>query len=105
LFFRRYVRLPELEKAEEEEEEGGNTRLLSDAVTEEQIAKVVAKRTGISLEAMSQTERKRLAELETWLSCEVVGQPEAVAAVAGCVRRSKVSIIVIFFLKLFTFFY
>ncbi len=83
------MRLPELER---EGEAGAGTRLLSEAVTEELIAKVVAKRTGIAVEAMTQSERERLAELEPALSREVVGQPEAVRAVAACVRRAKVGL-------------
>ncbi len=84
----KYGRIPELEK------DGGaaGTRLLSDAVTEDLIAKVVAKRTGIAVEAMTQSERERLADLAPSLAKEVVGQPEAVKTVADCVRRAKVGL-------------
>jgi ATP-dependent Clp protease ATP-binding subunit ClpB len=71
----KYGTIPDLERAEEG---GAGTRLLSDAVTEELIARVVARRTGIAVESMTQTERERLAGLEEALSKEVVGQEEAV---------------------------
>lgn len=68
------------------------TRLLSEAVAEEEIARVVARRTGVAVEAMTQSDRERLRNLEEHLEREVVGQPEAVRAVAACVRRAKVGL-------------
>ena len=70
----KYRRIPALE--EEQKERATTTRLLSEAVTEDLIARVVARRTGIAVEAMTATERERLAGLEKALSQEVVGQDE-----------------------------
>ncbi|MES2307152.1 MAG: ATP-dependent chaperone ClpB [Gemmatimonadota bacterium] len=90
----RYGRIPELERqlAVEEQKLGvaqGTTRYLREEVDSEDIAMVVAKWTGIPVSKMMESERERLTRLEEELSRRVVGQPEAIAAVANAVRRSR----------------
>ncbi|MEM7456324.1 MAG: ATP-dependent chaperone ClpB [Planctomycetota bacterium] len=64
-------------------------RLLSENVTEEEIAEVVSAWTGIPVTRMMETERTKLLQLETRLHERVVGQDRAVVAVANAVRRSR----------------
>ncbi len=89
-----YGRLPELqkklaaaEKALREKPEG--QRLLTQEVTEEDIAKVVASWTGIPVSRMLEGERQKLVKMEERLEQRVVGQEEAITAVANAVRRSR----------------
>lgn len=65
---------------------------LSNAVTKGDLAKVVELWTGIPAARVEQSELKRLAHLEEALGKKIIGQPEAVAAVAAAVRRSRVQI-------------
>ncbi|HEV8149178.1 MAG TPA: ATP-dependent chaperone ClpB [Gemmatimonadales bacterium] len=90
----RYGKIPQLEKAISEEE----TRLveiqkqakyLKEEVDAEDIAEIVAKWTGIPVSKMLESDRERLTRLEAELGRRVVGQQEAVAAVANAVRRSR----------------
>ncbi len=67
----------------------GEARLLSDAVTEELIARVVSRQTGIPLDRMMKTEREKLLHLEDHLAKKVIGQEPAVKAIANCIRRSR----------------
>ena len=89
-----YGRLPELqmklaaaEKATKEKPAG--RRLLNQEVTEEDIAKVVASWTGIPVSRMLEEEREKLVKMEERLEQRVVGQKEAIRAVANAVRRSR----------------
>jgi ATP-dependent Clp protease ATP-binding subunit ClpB len=63
--------------------------LIKEEVTSEDIAEVVAKWTGIPVQKMLQSEREKLLHLETELHNRVVGQEEAIQAVADAVRRSR----------------
>ena len=86
-----YGRIPELEKqlaAETDCEEAPRT-LLRNRVTEEEIAEVVSKWTGIPLSKLLEGEREKLLRLEQELHKRVVGQDEAVTSVADAVRRSR----------------
>jgi ATP-dependent Clp protease ATP-binding subunit ClpB len=90
----RFGRLPELEKrlaAKNEElkaaQKGGS--FLREEVTEEDIAQVVAKWTGIPVEKMLEGEQSRLTLMEERLEHRVVGQHEAVVAIANAVRRAR----------------
>lgn len=67
-------------------------RILKEEVDEEDIAKVVARWTGIPLNKMLQDEVKKLSEAEKELSRVVVGQEEAIKAVASAIRRSRAGI-------------
>ena len=89
-----YGRLPELqqklaaaEKALHEKPAG--VRLLSEEVTEEDIAKVVASWTGIPVSRMLESERQKLVKMEERLQHRVIGQKEALEAVSNAVRRSR----------------
>ena len=70
------------------ENQEGNS-LIKEEVTYEDIAEVVAKWTGIPITKMIQTEREKLLKLEQQLHKRVVGQEEAIIAVADAVRRSR----------------
>ncbi len=90
----RYGRIPELERqiAQAEQESNGRDaahRYLREEVGSEDIAAVVAKWTGIPVTKMLESDRERLAHLETELGRRVVGQPEALAAVSNAVRRAR----------------
>jgi ATP-dependent Clp protease ATP-binding subunit ClpB len=86
-----YGRIPELErqlKAAEEAEDKEMT-LLKNKVTDEQIADVLSRWTGIPVSKMLEGEREKLLQMETQLHQRVVGQDEAVTSVANAIRRSR----------------
>ncbi len=86
-----YGKIPELEKqlrAAQEAENKGFT-LLQDRVTAEEIAEVVARWTGIPVSKMLEGEREKLLRMEDDLHRRVVGQDEAVHAVADAIRRAR----------------
>ena len=90
----RHGRLPELERrlqAEEErlEREAGRTRLLREEVTEDEIAEVVARWTGIPVTRLLEGEREKLLRLDEVLHERVIGQDEAVQLVADAVIRAR----------------
>ncbi|MBS1674078.1 MAG: ATP-dependent Clp protease ATP-binding subunit [Actinobacteria bacterium] len=71
-------------------DEAGASAASADAVVDEaQIAAVISRATGIPVSRLTETERTRLAELESDLHARVIGQDDAVAAVARAVRRSR----------------
>jgi ATP-dependent Clp protease ATP-binding subunit ClpB len=87
-----YGKLPELEKRLKEAlagEQETDFRLLRDKVTEEEIAEVVSKWTGIPVSKMLESERDKLLRMESFLEQRVVGQHEALTAVANAIRRSR----------------
>jgi ATP-dependent Clp protease ATP-binding subunit ClpB len=90
-----YGKLPELEKrlkeAQAVEEKGGGSapRLLRTQVGAEEIAEVVARATGIPVSKLMQGERDKLLQMEVKLHDRVVGQEEAITAVANAIRRSR----------------
>ncbi len=86
-----YGRIPELEKQLEmaAQAEQRETQLLRNKVTEEEIAEVVSKWTGIPVSKMLEGERDKLLRMEDALHSRVVGQDEAVKAVADAIRRSR----------------
>jgi ATP-dependent Clp protease ATP-binding subunit ClpB len=87
-----YGRIPELEKrladaiAAEQKE---SPRLVRNQVTEEEIAEVVSKWTGIPVSKMLEGEKEKLLRMEEALGRRVVGQEEAVRIVANAIRRSR----------------
>ena len=83
-----YGRLPELEKQLHEAEEV-ELKLLRNKVGQEEVAEVVARWTGIPVTRMLQSDRERLLQIEQALGERVVGQEDAVQAVAAAVRRSR----------------
>ena len=90
-----YGKLPELEKRLKEaqaKESRGETqapRLLRTQVGAEEIAEVVSRATGIPVSKMMQGEREKLLQMEGRLHERVVGQDEAISAVANAIRRSR----------------
>lgn len=85
-----YGVIPDLEKqiADAPESTAGN-QLLRDRVTEEEIAEVVAKWTGIPVARLMSAEKQRLLQLEDELSKRVVGQQQGIEAVSQAVRRAR----------------
>ena len=84
-----YGRIPELEKRLAEGGGKTATRLLRNSVTEDEVAEVVSKWTGIPVARLVEGERERLLHMESALAARVVGQEEAVRAVSDTVRRSR----------------
>jgi ATP-dependent Clp protease ATP-binding subunit ClpB len=86
-----YGRIPELEKrlAAATGADKGETRLLRNRVTDEEIAEVVAKWTGIPVSKMLEGEKDKLLRMEEALGRRVVGQAEALRTVADAIRRSR----------------
>lgn len=86
-----YGRIPELEKQIEDAEgaEQHDFQLLRNEVTEEEIAEVVSRWTGIPVSKMLEGEREKLLRMEDGLHQRVVGQNEAIKAVSNAIRRSR----------------
>jgi len=85
-----YGRLAQLRRELAASEQKGNgNRLVREQVTEEDIAEVVAKWTGIPVKNLLESEREKLLRLETEIHQRVVGQDEAVSAVANAIRRAR----------------
>ncbi|MGC1457888.1 MAG: ATP-dependent chaperone ClpB [Steroidobacteraceae bacterium] len=86
-----YGRMPELEKrlAEAVAAEDRGTQLVRNKVTEEEIAEVVSKWTGIPVSKMLEGEKEKLLRMESELDRRVVGQDDAVRIVADAIRRSR----------------
>ena len=85
-----YGRIPELEKQLKASSElEVETKLFRNKVTEEEIAEVVARWTGIPVSKMLEGEREKLVKMEEQLKSRVVGQIDALKAVANAVRRSR----------------
>ena len=94
----KYGRLPELQKqlaAEEQKVDSMNSseqNLLRDRVTDEEIARIVARWTGIPVEKLVEGEREKLLHLEDVLHERVIGQDEAVQKVSEAILRSRAGI-------------
>ncbi len=88
-----YGRIPELEKqlAEAAQYENGadEMQLLRNSVTEEEVAEIVSRWTGIPINKMLEGEREKLLQMEQVLTQRVVGQAEAVTAVSDAIRRAR----------------
>ena len=92
----KYGELPKLEKALQAEEVNAQQRkdatMLRDRVTEEEIARIVERWTGIPVARLVQSERDKLLTLDETLHKRVIGQDEAVQAVAEAIQRSRAGI-------------
>ena len=86
-----YGRIPELEKqlTESTSAEKPVIQLVRNKVTDEEIAEVVSKWTGIPVSKMLEGEKEKLLEMEQALHKQLIGQNEAVSAVANAIRRSR----------------
>jgi ATP-dependent Clp protease ATP-binding subunit ClpB len=87
----RYSVIPELEKklGDVEGSEAANGVMVEEAVTPDQVAQVVSRWTGVPVDRMLEGEREKLLQMETALAKRVIGQTEAVRAVATAVRRAR----------------
>ncbi len=91
----KYGRLESVQRDREAKEalmlelQAGGTALLREQVTEADIAEIVAKWTGIPVKRLLETERQKLLQLEGHLHQRVIGQSEAVSAVAAAIRRAR----------------
>ena len=92
----KYGKLPELQKQLEAEEKLANEKkedsLLRDRVTDEEIARIVARWTGIPVEKLVEGEREKLLHLDDVLHKRVIGQNEAVTKVSEAILRSRAGI-------------
>ncbi len=93
----KYGRLPELKKQLEEEEaradaSDGSHTLLRDKVTDEEIARIIERWTGIPVSRLMEGEREKLLHLEDTLHTRVLGQDEAVRRVSEAILRSRAGI-------------
>ena len=86
-----YGQIPALEKQIEDQTSGHKVaaKLFRNQVTEDEIAEVVSKWTGIPIHKMLASDREKLLDLETELARRVVGQADAVSAIANAVRRAR----------------
>jgi ATP-dependent Clp protease ATP-binding subunit ClpB len=85
-----YATIPGLEKKlKEVEEQAKNNPMVEEAVTENHVAQIVSRWTGIPVDKMLEGERDKLLKMEEGLSRRVVGQSEAVKAVSTAVRRAR----------------
>ena len=86
-----YSTIPGLEKRLKEAEQSGEAKsdMVSETVTASDIAQVVSRWTGIPVDKMLEGEREKLIQMEASLGKRVIGQEEAVTAVARAVRRSR----------------
>jgi len=93
----RYGKLPELEKELQKEEQHltdqqGAERLLKEEVDEEDVAEVISRWTGVPVSRLVESETEKLLRLEELLHKQVVGQDEAVSAVADAVLRARAGV-------------
>ncbi len=93
----KYGKLPQLQKELEEAEKAGETEekedtLLRDKVTEEEIARIIERWTGIPVAKLMEGEREKLLHLEDILHRRVIGQDEAVTKVSDAILRSRAGI-------------
>ncbi|GAA4725547.1 ATP-dependent chaperone ClpB [Sphingomonas lutea] len=84
-----YGRIPELEKQLADAETAAKGAMLREEVTDQDIAAVVSRWTGIPVERMMEGEREKLLQMENIIGARVIGQEDAVKAVAAAVRRAR----------------
>ncbi|HEX7709501.1 MAG TPA: ATP-dependent chaperone ClpB [Sphingomonadaceae bacterium] len=84
-----YGRIPQLEKQLAEAQGATENALLREEVTEDDIAAVVSKWTGVPVDKMLEGEREKLLKMEELIGRRVIGQSDAVAAVSKAVRRAR----------------
>ncbi|MDH5411414.1 MAG: ATP-dependent chaperone ClpB, partial [Alphaproteobacteria bacterium] len=84
-----YGVIPELEKKLVEAEKAAEGHMLKEEVTEDDIAAVVSRWSGIPVDKMLEGEREKLLQMEQALSASVIGQEEAITAISNAVRRAR----------------
>jgi ATP-dependent Clp protease ATP-binding subunit ClpB len=85
----KYGRIPELEKQLKDAEGAGESRMLEEEVTENEIAGIVSRWTGVPVDKMLEGERDKLLAMEQELGKRVIGQEEAITAISNAVRRAR----------------
>jgi ATP-dependent Clp protease ATP-binding subunit ClpB len=84
-----YGRIPELERQVAEAQAAAKGAMLREEVTDQDIAAVVSRWTGIPVERMMEGEREKLLQMESSIGARVIGQEDAVKAVSAAVRRAR----------------
>lgn len=84
-----YGVIPELEKQIDESDESSDDAMINEAVTDQDIAAVVSRWTGVPVDKMLEGEREKLLKMEDKLREQVVGQEDALVAVSNAVRRAR----------------
>ena len=90
-----YGKLPELQKsleAEEEKVKGKDLELVRESITEEEIARIISRWTGIPVAKLTETERDKILHLDDALHKRVIGQDEAVTKISEAILRSKAGV-------------
>lgn len=87
-----YGKIPPLENRLKELQEDQSQRVTKNEITEDDIALVVSRWTGIPVEKMLMSDKDRLLSIESTLEESVVGQSDAIQAIADCIRRSRAGI-------------
>lgn len=88
-----YKTIPELEKLlQEQEKDDGSSQMIEEVVSEEDIASIVSRWTGIPVDKMLMGEKEKLLSMEEHLRKHVIGQNDALQAVSDAVRRSRAGI-------------
>ena len=85
----KYGTIPELEKQITDVDAVGESRMVEEEVSPEQIAAVVSRWTGIPVDKMLEGEREKLLAMETELGKRVIGQDEAIVAISNATRRAR----------------
>jgi ATP-dependent Clp protease ATP-binding subunit ClpB len=85
----KYGMIPDLEKKLEEADAAEEHRMLNEVVTEEDVAAIVSRWTGIPVDRMLEGEREKLLHMEDSLKASVIGQEEAIGAISNAVRRAR----------------
>src|SRR5574338_1192763 len=84
-----YGRIPQLEKQLADAQAASHGAMLREEVTDQDIAAVVSRWTGIPVERMMEGEREKLLQMEAMIGARVIGQEDAVKAVSAAVRRAR----------------
>ncbi|MGM0421984.1 MAG: ATP-dependent chaperone ClpB [Pseudomonadota bacterium] len=84
-----YGTIPDLESRLADAQEAAESRMIKEEVTDNDVAAVVSRWTGIPVDKMLEGERDKLLEMEDFLSAQVIGQEEAIEAVSNAVRRAR----------------
>ena len=87
-----YKTIPELEKILKENDDGSKTKMLSQMVDEEQIARIISRMTNIPLSKIEKGDREKVLDLKKTLSRRVIGQDEALSLVSDAILRQRAGI-------------
>ena len=87
-----YKTIPELEKILKENDDGSKTKMLSQIVDEEQIARIISRMTNIPLSKIEKGDREKVLDLKSTLEKRVIGQDEALSLVSNAILRQRAGI-------------